>query len=310
MFSALKTKEKQSAFTLVELLVVVAVLALLASIVFSNLTGAREQAKISNALSFQSNMHNLLGADLVGWWNFDEDTGNIAKDSSGYGNDGTLKNFNFNDSSGWSNDTPSPSGYSLKFDGSNDYVDCGKGDSFDITGNQITLSAWIFPFSIADNERYYGIIGKDDPMDTNKGYEMRLRSAVSGGTGGIRSRISNNSGVDTDLSIISPQNWYHIVVTLNGSEHSVYINGKKEASVKSTSDIISTDEILRIGFAYRTSSPRYFNGFIDDVRIYNHALIATQIEYQYLAGLNNLLAQKKINKADYLKMSGTIINTQ
>jgi len=68
-------------------------------------------------------MHNLLGADLVGWWNFDEDTGNIAKDSSGYGNDGTLKNFNFNDSSGWSNDTPSPSGYSLKFDGSNDLTE-------------------------------------------------------------------------------------------------------------------------------------------------------------------------------------------
>ncbi|MGI6637421.1 MAG: prepilin-type N-terminal cleavage/methylation domain-containing protein, partial [Minisyncoccales bacterium] len=78
MFSALKTKEKQSAFTLVELLVVVAVLALLASIVFSNLTGAREQAKISNALSFQSNMHNLLGADLVGWWNFDDGTGTVT----------------------------------------------------------------------------------------------------------------------------------------------------------------------------------------------------------------------------------------
>jgi prepilin-type N-terminal cleavage/methylation domain-containing protein len=79
--------KKEKAFTLVELLVVVAVLALLASIVFSNLTGAREQAKISNALSFQSNMHNLLGADLVGWWNFDRRNGSVAKDSSGYGND-------------------------------------------------------------------------------------------------------------------------------------------------------------------------------------------------------------------------------
>lgn len=58
--------KKKKGFTLIELLVVVAVLALLASIVFSNLRGAREGARISNALQFQSQMHNRLGPDLIG----------------------------------------------------------------------------------------------------------------------------------------------------------------------------------------------------------------------------------------------------
>ncbi|MFA5638829.1 MAG: prepilin-type N-terminal cleavage/methylation domain-containing protein [Anaerovoracaceae bacterium] len=136
-----KMFDNRASFTLVELLVVVAVLALLASIVFSNLTGAREQAKISNALSFQSQIQSLLGSDLIGRWSFNEGTGTVAYDSSGYGNNGVLKNFNFSDSSGWSNDTPSPGGYSLKFDGSNDYVDCGNVGNY----QEITLSAWIKP---------------------------------------------------------------------------------------------------------------------------------------------------------------------
>jgi prepilin-type N-terminal cleavage/methylation domain-containing protein len=131
--------KKDKAFTLVELLVVVAVLALLASIVFSNLTGAREQAKISNALSFQSNMHNLLGADLVGWWNFDEDTGNIAKDSSGYGNDGTIVGATRVDG------VPGTNGKALEFNGSNSYVDLGKNNILTTDFYYWSMSIWAKP---------------------------------------------------------------------------------------------------------------------------------------------------------------------
>ncbi|MGI6637326.1 MAG: LamG domain-containing protein [Minisyncoccales bacterium] len=294
MFSALKTKEKQSAFTLVELLVVVAVLALLASIVFSNLTGAREQAKISNALSFQSNMHNLLGADLVGWWNFDEDTGNIAKDSSGYGNDGTLKNFNFNDSSGWSNDTPSPSGYSLKFDGSNDYVDVG-----DIYQYAETISFWIKP-----NVPITELSSSATPIDLGKRTSGYFSISFGSVTNLVESEIvtvmhttsdshRRSSYISSSDSLLADK-WYHFVFTRVGGDLNwyIYLNGDRVDNFYYGKNSPATlADNVRIGS--RNDNASYFNGLIDDVRIYSRALTAYEVQTLYAQTKDNYLAEEQ-----------------
>jgi type II secretory pathway pseudopilin PulG len=57
---------------------------------------------------------------LVGYWSFDEGSGNIARDYSGNGNNGTLYNFNFTATSGW---VDGKVGKALSFDGVDDYVE-------------------------------------------------------------------------------------------------------------------------------------------------------------------------------------------
>jgi hypothetical protein len=63
---------------------------------------------------------------LVGYWSFDEGSGNIARDYSGNGNNGTLYNFNFTATSGW---VDGKVGKALSFDGVDDYVNVGNPSS-------------------------------------------------------------------------------------------------------------------------------------------------------------------------------------
>jgi prepilin-type N-terminal cleavage/methylation domain-containing protein len=77
---------------------------------------------------------------LVGHWSFDEGAGTIAYDLSGYGNNGTLNNFNFTATSGW---ITGKIGKALIFDGVDDYVNVPHNNVF-IPGQQFSVSAWVF----------------------------------------------------------------------------------------------------------------------------------------------------------------------
>jgi len=77
---------------------------------------------------------------LVGYWSFDEGSGNKIYDKSGNGNDGSL----LPSGSGpiW---TAGKFGSALQFDGTDDYVNSSKQVDFDLNSHDITLSVWIKP---------------------------------------------------------------------------------------------------------------------------------------------------------------------
>jgi len=66
-------------------------------------------------------------AELVGYWSFDEGSGEMAKDGSGNGNDGSLEN-----GTEW---TAGKFGDAVQFDGTDDYVDVGNAGNLSITGD-------------------------------------------------------------------------------------------------------------------------------------------------------------------------------
>ena len=72
---------------------------------------------------------------LVGYWSFDEGSGNIAYDISGAGNHGTLMN-----NPTWSDGKVSGG---LTFDGTDDYINCGDNASLDIGTGDLSITAWI-----------------------------------------------------------------------------------------------------------------------------------------------------------------------
>jgi len=250
---------KNKSFTLIELLVVIAIIGLLASIVMVSVGLAREKARIAAGQRFASQLDHSLEA--VGSWRFD---GNLL-DGSGYGNDGTLTCLG---ASCWETDmTKCMQGQCLTFNG-DDLINCGNGASLNIT-KKITISAWIYPKSTNTGT----IVAKNGPY-----YLGFSNSKIASGIyTGIWTWLNGNTTISLNA-------WSHLAITYNSSLIKVYLNGKEDGSTPKNGDMIISGDSVRIGWG-APGFNNYFNGLIDEVRIYNQSLTSAQIEKIFVQGL-------------------------
>ncbi len=212
----------------------------------------------------KSEMLSPLDDGLVGYWKFNEGSGNTAYDSSGNGNDGTINDANW---------TTGVNGTALEFDGDFDYVDFG--DVNEVEGlSQMTVSVWMFTEEISffecvlvKEDAWYLTIG-----DIINGDETIF--VIHGNSGGSESQAVNyylNSNI-----------WSHVSVTYESGYVSLYINGilRDTASNKA---MPSSNYPLSI--AARKSNGiewvGFFEGIIDEVRIYNRTLNLSEIQATY-----------------------------
>ncbi len=276
-------------FTLIELLVVVAVLALLASIVFSNLGGAREGARISNALSFQSQTHSLLGSDLVGWWNFNDPTARY-KDLSGYDNHGSCSTNCPTVTDGVSG----TGGTALEFNGSDSTSASRVNTSLVYERlNEYTLSAWVYRRSTrAFQFMVGGHVGNNISMGINAGSSERFRFYTYDG--------SDKALVTSSVGSFPLNAWTHLLISvrytnMDGSVVSgngtLYANGE-EVGFGQFSNVTTYNRNLLIGSPGSNTLNRAFEGTIDDVRIYSRALTASEIQTLYTQTKDNYLANE------------------
>ena len=203
-----------------------------------------------------------LNKGLVGCWLFNEGSGIRAFDSSSYKNHGVLTNMAI----------PScRSSLGLAFDGVDDYVDAGNDASLNIT-DAITVEAWVN--GTWNND--VSPLSKSKWVTTEQGWFYRYLT-----TGGLY-LVFGNGTTTTSLGYNSffPANntWYHILVTRSGSNFIYYVNGVQKATTSSNLDIRTTEN-LTIG---SKGASKYFNGSIDEVRIYNRALSAEEIKELYI----------------------------
>jgi hypothetical protein len=203
---------------------------------------------------------------LVGCWKLDEGSGNTAADSSDKGLDGTL----VGDAS-WINGIVAGA---LAFDGDGDYVDIGKDPSFDIT-QQITISAWIKVKAF--DRKWQAIIAKGDSAwrlqrnSNDNTLEFACSGLVVPGTswGDIHGTFDVNDG-----------RWHHAVGTYDGSQICLYVDGKLDASSTASGTIKINNHPVNIG--ENSERPdRFWNGLIDDVRLYSYALTADEVAVLY-----------------------------
>ncbi len=153
-------------------------------------------------------------------------------------------------------------GNALKFDGVNDYISIPDANNLDITTNY-TIEAWI---NVSSFTALAGIVSKYQTVGSN-GYLLRLGS--SGTFSGI-----GFDGMETVDGILQAGKWYHIAATKSGGTRSLYVNGVAQTLTGTgITTAVNTDE-LRIGSDF---NGRYFNGMIDEVRIWNTARTSTEI---------------------------------
>ncbi len=173
--------------------------------------------------------------------------------------------------------------YALDFDGSNDYVEVGDADSLDVTDN-FTVEAWIY----VENFKFLaGIAVK-----------------YHGGGGGFVFRLSQSAPYNridfcavTGGIALSTGTWYHVAGVMNSETASIYIDGKLDRSGSPGYTLSANSDPVTIGMDYGPH-PRYFDGVIDEVRIWNTARTQSDIT----ANMNELTGNKS-GLVAYYKMS-------
>lgn len=248
---------------------------------FFGITSCKKDASQSQLTASTSD--NLAVSNLVAWYTFNGDT----KDHSGNNND-----VDFNSATPTSGrDGVANTAY--LFDGTNSYMTVPNSTSLN-PSSAITIVATIQPqgfymgqchsnrvvckgYNDYDNGRY--AIGYDDqPYWQYQGCDKPVKETKQSFYATYGNGQASAAGL-TDLAIhVQTGKWYTLAYTYDGKRSKFYVNGKLQASsVKSTS-FTGNSNPLFIGRNQDPSYPYYFNGIIDELKIYNTALTQSKIE--------------------------------
>ena len=152
----------------------------------------------------------------------------------------------------------------MTFDGSDDSVNFS--DNYNLTGN-FSIEVWIKPNEI--NSDIQTILSKRHADNFATGYDLRL----------VNSNISfraNGSGLTAGG--ITANRWYHIVVTYDGTNYTLYVDGFQRNFTAAASPNPNTANMLLGAMSRPNDTPvNYFNGWLDEVRIWDTALNLEQI---------------------------------
>ncbi|TCT23978.1 LamG domain-containing protein [Thiobaca trueperi] len=141
--------------------------------------------------------------------------------------------------------------------------------------DQVTLTAWVNPVEISIDS---GIVTKGSVWYMSYGLILTQAGALRF----ISSNNSETSHAGGDSSFIVPTGkWSHIAATYDGATLRFYVNGELDPQQTHLIKRFSTTDLpLYIGKLH-ANPPNYFNGSIDEVRVYNYALSAKQIRAIY-----------------------------
>ena len=200
----------------------------------------------------------LPTAGLVAAYGFGEGTGTTVTDVSGTGNGGTVV------ATTWS--AAGKYGGALQFNGSTSGVTVPDATSLDLTTG-MTLEAWVYPTVALSGWR--GVIGKD----VDRYYLMASSGGNVPAAGGTWVGSGNqNLFAPTPLTV---NTWTHLAATFDGTTVRLFTNGVQVASSPVTGGITTSTAVLTIG--HNVYGER-FQGLIDEVRIYNRALTAGELQ--------------------------------
>lgn len=283
---------KIKSFTLIEVLVVIIIVGLLATLILFSTNDAFDKERRMELLNLSTGLKSKNPESLVAEWNFDGPTpaGSAATNSDVRDS----WEYNHGDITGHA-PTVKPeedcvSGKCLYFDGMDDYIQFG-----DVTNKftGVTVSLWINPSDTSGRN-----LLDSNPLILHyrgAGFYLRLDG------GGVCGYLGWSPAP-------SANKWSHIVATwvnptIGDGQMKIYIDGKKQttelACAGGTYGRISSGP-LTIGKNFNTYQV-WYKGLIDEVNIYNKALSISEIRQNYVAGLDLMLQNNAISKEEYNK---------
>jgi len=202
---------------------------------------------------------------LVGAYALSEGSGTATADLSGAGHNGTLIN-----GPAWSS---GKYGNGLSFDGVNDYIELADPGSFNFGTADFTIEAWV--------QRTGGLGGH--------GREILSKTPPTSWTSGSKEFYFNDANrlafgsFDTpevaSSATITDTNWHHVAVTFQASTKQVklYIDGVQDGAGNLNLQPDGSGRVARVG-AVGISPTQYFAGKLDEIRIYQRVLTASEIQ--------------------------------
>jgi len=301
---------KRVAFTLIELLVVIAIVGILSGLIVISMGGVTNKANIAKAQVFSNSLRNSLMANIVSEWKIDELTtateGTVIQDSWGGTNNLTLDTYVSTVDAVNKIKTGSDcvSGSCIQLDGTDDYLyssntatslDFGDGT----TDYPFTLGGW---FKLSDVTSR-GLMSKYANPDyqylfqtynTDRLYFFQYDDSGATYVGRYSTTVLTNY----------ENQWIYLVATYDGSKtvagSRIYLNGTRIDDTNFNSGTYYGMDVMNVSFRVgQYSSAAYLSGLVDDIRVFNSVMPASQIKEEYYAGLNKLLASGSITKEDY-----------
>lgn len=205
---------------------------------------------------------------LVGFWNFDDaDSGTNVADRSGNGNDGTMYTTCAT-VAGDLHTTSGKNGNGATLDGTNDCMSLGDPASLELSAG--TVSLWFKPAIDYDSSIADTAVGLWDKGDTYIGAHFQHT------TGKLRFAIFDGSShiALTNQALWKAGTWYHAAFLWGPGGMKIYINGILDGTDSHTGGYSNVSDSWVIG----QKATKYFNGQIDEVRIYNRALSAAEVK--------------------------------
>lgn len=252
----MRTKQ-YSGFTLVEMLIVIGVIGVLASIIIGviNPVTQFERLRIAQAKSFQGQVVRNLGFNEEGVWTFDDTAAPVA-DTSGNNRNGTIIGATY------IADCGQGLGGCFSFDGADDYIN--------VPGSWLneyqTVMLWAKPANgwASASGRIISSLRFSSPDHDGFFFSASPNTMQFG--------IYNNSQPEFFYNApVTGDGWHHFALTWTPTLTRAYVDGKLVRTVSRTNDFTSNTSTLNVG-RYNYLGNQYFDGQVDEVYIFNEAL--------------------------------------
>ena len=197
--------------------------------------------------------------NCISIWKLNENSGSVATDSEST-NNGAISGAQ------WETGVE---GSALSFDGIDDYVSVPNADNLNVSG-EITIMAWA-----KTQENKTSKIAQKGDWDGHGIYQDKW----NGWKCGIRLATNTSHSINWENGVPLLDKWYHITLTYDGSMLKLFVNGQLKNSKSVSGNLKINGRDFSIGSD--NGGQKFFNGSIDDVRIYGSALSQTEIQFIY-----------------------------
>jgi dextranase len=209
----------------------------------------------------------MSATNLLAYWTFDEGSGSIAYDSSGYNNTGTVVNLGGNPIE-W---TSGVIDGALYFDGQKEMTVSNSAYLNPVMA--ISIAGWV-------NADYWGS-GSYVPRIVEKGVSDNQYALLSISSGQLEFLLAGVSNGTLVANAPSNSSWHHLAGTYDGAVMRFYVDGQQVAQQAASGPPMTSSDPLAVGIKPGGNALTAFSGSVDDLRICGRALSFSEISQLY-----------------------------